>query len=73
MLLYHPVYFSAREIDCLALLSKHNYYTEIAKEFGVTKKTIEGYFFEIRKKLDYITKTDLIAFAKKYEGILNEK
>jgi DNA-binding CsgD family transcriptional regulator len=59
---------SARERQCLKLLSSGKNFRETALDLDLSNRTVESYFENIKGKLMCKDKRDLIAIAKEYSG-----
>jgi DNA-binding CsgD family transcriptional regulator len=53
-------HITPRELECLHLLAKGNTGKEIASSLGLSPRTIEGHMNNIRSKLGYICRSDII-------------
>ena len=53
-----------RELECLLLLLKGRTYKEIARDLDISFRTVEGYFGNLKIKLNYTSRSDL--FDKAY-------
>lgn len=58
--LNHPVYFTAREMECAQWFGLGKSADEIAIILGVSRKTIENHLENMKKKLDSCKQTDLL-------------
>lgn len=57
---------TAREVDVLALLASGFSYQQIAKELGISSKTVGTYVQRIREKTRSTSRQDLVALANRH-------
>ncbi len=61
------VKLTRREKECLALFIEGKVYREIGEELGLSTRSIESYFFNIKGKLDCHTKSELFQYTKELQ------
>lgn len=57
--LLNPQHFSVREMDCIRLLTRGYTHKMIAKELGISPRTVETYLEHIKDKTDTHTKGEV--------------
>jgi DNA-binding CsgD family transcriptional regulator len=60
-----PVEFSARELECMRLLAKGYTQKMIAKELGISPRTVETYLNHVKEKTGSYSKGDLVKYLLK--------
>lgn len=53
-------YITPRELECLHLLAKGNTGKEVSNSLGISPRTVEGHINNIRSKLGFICKSEMI-------------
>lgn len=50
------------ELNCMQLLSKYNTAKEIANRLSISHRTVESHLYNIKRKLGYSSKSDIISY-----------
>jgi DNA-binding CsgD family transcriptional regulator len=64
---FEDIYFSKREAECMVYL----FAMEIAKKLGLSRRTIEFYIKNMKKKLDCQNKDELITLVENSACLVN--
>ena len=59
-------FLTAREFQCVNVLIQKKFYHEVAAELGLSKRTVEFYINNIKKKYNLLSKKSLICYFKDY-------